>query len=245
MMVKMRLQKYLAEKGINSRRKCEEFIVQGKVKVNHSIVTKLGTRIDPIKDLVELEDHQIIGQDIDKLYILLNKPRGYLCTYHDPLARPTIYDLLKGINTKINYAGRLDYLSEGLVLLTNDGDLIYQLTHPKKEIEKVYIVKIKGIPDGEDLEKLEKGIPLSPIFTTGPCYVRILKKNKNSSILEVSIREGKKRQIRRMFLYLRLPVLRLKRIKIGVLSLDNLKSGHYRYLSNQEVRKLKNLYLAK
>jgi len=245
MMVKMRLQKYLAEKGIDSRRKCEEFIVQGKVKVNHVVVTKLGTRIDPKKDLVEFEDHQIVDQDIDKLYILLNKPRGYLCTYHDPFARPTIYDLLKGINIKINYAGRLDYLSEGLVLLTNDGNLIYQLTHPKKEIEKVYIIKIKGIPDNEDLEKLKKGVPLSPIFTTSPCHIRILKKNKNTSILEVTIREGKKRQIRRMFLYLKFPVLRLKRIKIGVLSLDNLKSGHYRYLGSQEVRKLKNLCFAK
>ncbi len=234
----IRLQKYLAEKGIDSRRKCEELIVQGKVKVNHSIVTKLGTRINPIKDLVEL-DHQVISQDIEKLYILLNKPRGYLCTYRDPLGRPTIYDLLKGIKTKINYAGRLDYYSEGLVLLTNDGDLIYQLTHPKKEIEKVYIVKIKGIPNSRDLEKLKQGIPLSPIFTTGSCRVKMLWKHMNTSTLEVAIREGKKRQIRRMFLYLKFSVLRLKRIQIGVLLIGNLKSGHYRYLSNQEVGKLK------
>lgn len=239
MMMKMRLQKYLAEKGIDSRRKCDELIVQGRVKVNHCFVTNPGTRIDPNKDLVELDD-QTVNREIKKQYVLLNKPRGYLCTYCDPFGRPTVYDLLVDIKTKINYAGRLDYHSEGLVLLTNDGDLIYQLTHPKKGIKKVYIVKIKGIPDSRDLEKLQQGIPLSPTFTTSTCQVKILRKSKNTSTLEVTIQEGKKRQIRRMFLYLKFPVLRLKRIKIGVLSLGNIKSGHYRYLNNQEVNNLKN-----
>ncbi len=242
MMRKIRLQKYLAEKGIDSRRKCEELIVKGKVRVNKSVVIRLGTCINPLKDLVEL-DHKSISKDIENVYIMLNKPRGYLCTYRDPFGRPTIYDLLKKIKIKINYAGRLDFLSEGLVLLTNDGNLIYQLTHPKKNIEKVYLVKIKGTPSDDDLVKLKQGIPLSSIFTTSPCKVEILRKNNNTSTLEVTIREGKKRQIRRMFSYLKFPVRRLKRIQIGVLSLGNLESGHYRFLSEQEVRKLKEYVL--
>ena len=238
-MKKIRLQKYLAKQGIDSRRKCEAFIVQGRVKVNHSIVTKLGTCIDPSKDIVEI-DHKRISQNIKKIYILLNKPRGYLCTYFDPFGRPTIYDLLKEIKTRINYAGRLDYLSEGLVLLTNDGDLVYKLTHPKKKIEKVYIVKVKGFPNNEELTKIEQGIPLSPTFTTSPCKAIILSKNMSTSTLEVTIREGKKRQIRRMFSYINYNVVRLKRIKIGLLTLKKLKTGHYRYLDCEEVKKIKN-----
>ncbi|MFW6148518.1 MAG: pseudouridine synthase, partial [Atribacterota bacterium] len=156
-MSKIRLQKYLAKKGIDSRRKCEELIVNGRVKVNHQIVQKLGTKVDPIKDLVEL-DNTIISEKVDRIYILLNKPKGYLCTYSDPFGRPTIYNLLEGVNTKVNYAGRLDYLSEGLILLTNDGDLIYKVTHPKKKIRKVYLVKINGITKSKDIKKLEKGI---------------------------------------------------------------------------------------
>jgi pseudouridine synthase len=237
-MKKVRLQKYLAEKGIDSRRKCEELIAQGKVKVNNSVVTKLGTQIDPIKDLVEFE-HRIISQDIKKIYILLNKPRGYLCTYRDPFGRPTIYDLLKNIKTKINYAGRLDFYSEGLVLLTNDGDFINHLTHPVKKIKKVYIVKIKGIPSVMDLDKLEQGIPLSKNFTTAPCKIKIVKKDNSSTILEVTLREGKKRQVRRMFSYIGLTVSRLKRIKIGVISLGSLKPGQYRYIKEREIMEFK------
>ncbi len=238
-MNKIRLQKYLAKKGIDSRRKCEELIVNGRVKVNHQIVQKLGTKVDPIKDLVEL-DNIIIGEKVDKIYILLNKPKGYLCTYSDPFGRPTIYNLLEGVNTKVNYAGRLDYLSEGLVLLTNDGDLIYKITHPKKKIRKVYLVKINGIPKNEDIKKLEKGILLSPNLTTRSSLIKFIRKNKHTSVLKVTLWEGKKRQIRRMFSSIGFTVLQLKRIKIGILSLENLKSGHYRYLAKQEVEKLKN-----
>lgn len=238
-MSKIRLQKYLAKKGIDSRRKCEELIVNGRVKVNHQIVQKLGTKVDPIKDLVEL-DNTIISEKVDRIYILLNKPKGYLCTYSDPFGRPTIYNLLEGVNTKVNYAGRLDYLSEGLILLTNDGDLIYKVTNPKKKIRKVYLVKINGIPKSEDIKKLEKGILLSPNLITRSSLIKIIRKNKHTSVLKVTLWEGKKRQIRRMFSSIGFTVLQLKRIKIGILSLENLKPGHYRYLDKQEVEKLKN-----
>lgn len=239
-MKKIRLQKYLAKQGINSRRKCEKMILDGFIKVNNSVVTKLGTCIDPLNDIVEINNIKIT-KSIDNIYILLNKPRGYLCTHGDPFGRPTIYDLIKNVETRINYAGRLDYLSEGLILLTNDGDLIFRLTHPKNKVEKLYIVKVKGFPEINDLTKFEKGIALSSTFITSPCKATILAKDKNSTTLKVSIREGKKRQIRRMFLHLGFSVIRLKRIKIGPLSLGNLKTGHYRYLDSEEIKKIRNI----
>lgn len=224
--------------GIDARRKCEELILQGRVKVNHSVITKLGTKIHPDIDLVEL-DNKIVSHHVKRITILLNKPKGYLCTHRDPFGRPTVFDLCQEIQTKMNYAGRLDYLSEGLVLLTNDGDLINQLTHPKKEIKKVYVVRIKGIPHENDIERLKQGIRIDSNFMTSPCQVKFLRKNINTSTLEVTIHEGKKRQIRRMFACLGFPVIKLKRIKIGPFSLGNIKSGQYRMASNQEMIHLK------
>jgi len=237
---RIRLQKYLANNGINSRRKCEELIISGKVKVNNEVITKLGTTIDPEKDVIQL-NNKIIRNENKHIYILLNKPIGYLCTYHDSFGRQTIFDLTKEIKIKLNYAGRLDYLSEGLVLLTNDGDLIYKITHPKKKIEKVYIVKINGIPERKDIEKLEKGVSLSPKIITRPCLLKMIKKNNNSSFFRITLWEGKKRQIRRMFSMIGFSVLKLKRIKVGILSLDKLKTGEYRYLRNDEIKKLKSI----
>lgn len=239
---KIRLQKYLANNGVDSRRKCEELIVSGKVKVNNEIITKLGTKIDPEKDVIKL-DNKIIKKENKHIYILLNKPKGYLCTYRDSFGRQTIFDLIKEIKIKLNYAGRLDYLSEGLVLLTNDGDLIYKITHPKKKIKKVYIVKINGIPEKKHIEKLEKGASLSPNIITRPCFIKMIKKKNSSSIFRITLWEGKKRQIRRMFSLIGFSVLKLKRIKIGTLSLDDLKVGQYRYIQNDEIEKLKNIIL--
>lgn len=237
-MTKIRLQKYLANNGIASRRKSEELILQGKVKVNSIVVTRLGTKIDTSTDIITV-NNRAIEKNYKKIYILLNKPKGFLCTRNDPFGRPTIYDLLKDIKVRINYAGRLDYFSEGLVFLSNDGDCIYKLTHPKKKILKTYIVKVKGFPDKEDLEKLEHGIPLTANFTTRPCKVTLIKKNKSTSVLKIVIHEGKKRQIRRMLSYIDYQVLELKRIKIADLTLDDLKTGQYRHLTPDEIRKIK------
>lgn len=220
--------------GINSRRNCEKLIVKGKVKVNNVIITQLGTEIDTNKDKIKV-NNKIVHKKVPRIYVLLNKPRGFLCTYHDPFGRPTIYDLLKKIKIKLNYAGRLDLDSEGLVFLTNDGELINQITHPKKKIKKVYLVKIKGFPNDNDLRVLTNGVPISHIFTTNPCQLKILKKNKNNCIVEISINEGKKRQIRRMFSYLGFQVLKLTRTQIGILNLKGLKSGQYRFLGKQEI----------
>lgn len=240
-MKKVRLQKYLANQGINSRRQCEKLIIDGRVKINNFTITKLGTCINPSKDVIEV-DNRAINQRTKRVYLILNKPVGYLCTQHDPFNRPTIYDLIGKIGTRVNYAGRLDYLSEGLVLLTNDGELIYKMTHPSNKIEKVYIVKIRGLLNNYELAKLREGIPISPNFVTSPSKACILKKHKSTSTLEVTISEGKKRQIRRMFSYLNYQVLKLKRIEIGPISLGNLGSGNYRYLTYQEVESIKTYF---
>ncbi len=164
-MGKMRLHKFLAQMGVDSRRKCEKLITDGRVKVNGIIVTKLGSEVDMDKDRIEV-DEQVVSKNIPKIYVILNKPKGFLCTHHDPFVRPTIYDLLKKIRYKLNYAGRLDLESEGLVFLTNDGELINHISHPKKEINKVYIVKVKGQVSDNNLKQLKKGIPITPFFTT-------------------------------------------------------------------------------
>jgi len=232
----MRLQKYLAIKGIDSRRKCEKLIVEGKVTVNDKIETKLGISIDPAKDIVKL-NNQILRADVRKKYIILNKPKGYLCTTKDSFGRKIIYELLPDVKEKVYYAGRLDYYSEGLVLLTNDGELINKLTHPKNKIEKTYLVKINKKITSEHLAEFEKGIPLTDLFTTSRCKIETI--DKNSNLLKIIIKEGKKRQIRRMFSYLNYKVLNLKRIKIGNLYLGNLKTGHYRVLKKEEIVNLK------
>lgn len=234
----MRLHRFLAQMGVESRRKCEKLIIQGKVKVNGAIITELGTKIDVNKDKIEVNS-KIIAKKISRIYLILNKPKGFLCTYHDPFGRPTIYDLLKKINNKLNYAGRLDLNSEGLVFLTNDGELINQITHPKKKIKKVYEVKIKGHLNENYLRQLEKGVPITPIFTTNPCQVRLLKTGRENSLLKISISEGKKRQVRRMLAYLGFQVLELKRTHIGILNMNNLETGQYRFLKREEIKKLK------
>ena len=238
-MVRMRLHKYLAKMGIDSRRKCERLILQGRVKVNGIVVTKLGLEVNVDKDRIEVNE-QVVSKNIPQIYLILNKPKGFLCTYYDPFGRPTIYDLLKKIRYKLNYAGRLDLDSEGLIFLTNDGELVNQITHPRKEINKIYIVKVKGQVSGNDLKQLEKGVPITPFFTTNPCQIKLLKKDKSHSLLKIIISEGKKRQIRKMFAYLGFQILKLKRIEIGILKIDGLKPGQYRFLKEKEIKELNN-----
>lgn len=239
-MGKVRLHKYLAGMEIGSRRNCEMLIQNGKVKVNNVIVTELGTIINTDSDTVKVYNKLITTKNILKIYLLLHKPKGFLCTYHDPFGRPTIYDLLKNIKNRLNYAGRLDFESEGLVFLTNDGEIIHKITHPREMVKKVYEVKTKGIPGDNDIRQLRKGIPIGPGIITSPCQVKILKKSLNSSILEITISEGKNRQIRKMLDYLGIQILRLKRTRIGILTIDGLKPGEYRFLGKHEIVKLKN-----
>ena len=237
-----RLQKYLAGAGIASRRKCEELILQGQVRVNNSVVTKLGTKVDPQKDIVEVKGKLVKYKEIKQYsYILLNKPKGYLTSLSDPFGRPTVLDLLKGVKERVYPVGRLDYNSEGLLILTNDGELTNALTHPSKEVEKVYIVKLKGIPSSENLKILSKGVTLKNNYKLSPCSIYLLNTINGNAILKIKIKEGKKRQIRKMAEYIRHFVLELRRIRTGPISLKGVKPGEYRYLNKEEIKNLKKI----
>ena len=196
-MEEKRLQKYLAECGIASRRKSEEYILQGKVKVNGKIITELGTKINPIKDKIEFEDKEI-KQEEKYVYILLNKPIGYVTTVNDQFNRDTVLDLVK-VKERIVPVGRLDMYTSGALILTNDGDFVYKVTHPKHEINKTYTVTIKGIIQEAEVEQLRKGVKIDE-YITKPAKVKILKidTEKNISRIEITIHEGKNRQVRKM-----------------------------------------------
>jgi len=237
-----RLQKYLAGAGIASRRKCEELILQGQVRVNNSVVTKLGTKVDPQKDIVEVKGKLIKYKEKKQYsYILLNKPKGYLTSLSDPFGRLTVLDLLKGVKERVYPVGRLDFNSEGILILTNDGELAYTLTHPTKEVEKVYIVKVKGIPSPEKLKILSKGVVLENNYRISPCNIYLLKITNGNAILKIKIREGKKRQIRKMGEYIGHFVLKLRRTQLGSISLKGVKPGEYRYLNKEEIKSLKKI----
>lgn len=236
-MEEIRLQKYLAQAGIASRRKAEEWIRQGKIKINHQIVTELGTKVIPGKDEIEYEGKLITMQKED-IYILLNKPIGYVTTAKDQFNRDSVLDLVK-VKQRIVPVGRLDMYTSGALILTNDGNFVYQVTHPKHEIEKTYTVTIKGIVQKEEVEQLKKGVNIEG-YTTSPAKVKILKTDtsKNQSRLEVTIHEGKNRQIRKMCEAVGHKVVALHRSKIAGIEVKDLPLGRWRYLTKKEVDKI-------
>lgn len=231
-----RLQKILSEMGITSRRKAEELILEGRVTVNGRIAT-LGMKADPDRDHIKV-DGKLLTRHVPKVYIMLNKPKNVVTSLHDPEGRPTVKDFLKGVKYRVFPVGRLDYDSEGLILLTNDGEFAHAVLHPSKKILKTYLVKIKGALEGEEIEKLEKGIKLGDVMTS-PARVRRIRKTESNLWLEMIIYEGKKRQIRRMLEKIGHPVLKLKRIRINGLELGELEPGTYRYLTPEEIKKIK------
>ncbi|MDI6605168.1 MAG: pseudouridine synthase [Thermoanaerobacteraceae bacterium] len=235
-----RLQKFLAECGIGSRRKCEQFIRDGFVKVNGKIVKELGIKVEPLEDKVEY-NNKIVKKSEKLIYIMLNKPTGYVTTVKDQFNRASVLDLID-IKERIYPVGRLDYNTSGLLLLTNDGALTYKLTHPKHEVLKTYIAEIKSIPSDIELEELRNGIIIDN-FKTSKAKIKILKIKDNTSIVEVQIHEGRNRQIRKMFDYIKHTVIKLKREKIGEIGLGKLKIGHCRYLNDKEINYLKKLCL--
>ncbi|MGI6225260.1 MAG: pseudouridine synthase [Peptococcales bacterium] len=232
-----RLHKFLAHAGIGSRRSCEELILEGRVKVNGLIITTLGTKVDPTKDIIEI-DNKKINKKEEMIYVVLHKPDGYVTTSKDPQGRPTVLDLTKGIKQRIYPVGRLDYATEGLLLLTNDGEFAYRLTHPKYQVKKVYQALVKGTPNERSLDQLRKGVLLEDGFTQ-PAKVKFLNSNNENTLLEIIISEGKNRQVRRMCKAINHPVLNLKRVQIGSLSLGSLPKGKFRLLTNYELKKLK------
>lgn len=228
----MRLQKYLAESGVSSRRKAEEHIAQGLVKVNGEIITTLGYKVNPATDIVLFMDQKIEPVQ-NHSYILLNKPAGYLSTCSDTHNRQTILDLLPN-NKRLFPVGRLDKDTEGLLIITDDGDFAYKLTHPKHKIEKEYLVTCNGKLDEATKTKLEKGVVIEN-KKTALAQIDIKKRDQNSTTLHITIHEGRKRQIRNMFEIVGHKVHYLKRIRIGQLTLDSLSTGSYRYLNDQEL----------
>jgi len=235
----VRLQKYLADCGITSRRKAEELILQGKVKVNGKIITELGTKITLNQDKVEFENKEIKPQN-DYVYILLNKPIGYVTTVKDQFNRDSVLDLVK-INKRLVPVGRLDMYTSGALILTNDGDFVYQVTHPKHEIDKTYTVTIKGIVQKEEVEQLRKGVKIED-YITKPAKVKILKtdEEKGQSRLEITIHEGKNRQVRKMCESIGHKVFALHRSKIAGIGVKDLPLGKWRYLTKAEVEAIKN-----
>ena len=232
-----RLQKYLAQCGVASRRKCEELILQGSVQVNGVTVTELGTKINPEKDKIKF-DGKDIKQAKKLVYILLNKPIGYVTTADDQFGRDTVLELVK-VKERIVPVGRLDMYTSGALILTNDGDFVYQVTHPKHEIEKTYTVTIKGIVQNSEVEQLRNGIKIDD-YITKPARVKILKTDteKDISRLEITIHEGKNRQVRKMCEAVGRKVLALHRSKIGGIGVKDIELGKWRYLTANEVQQI-------
>ena len=227
----------MAECGIASRRKCEELILQGKVKVNNQIVTELGIKIDPAKDVIFYNNNKLKNAE-ENVYILLNKPIGYVTTVKDQFNRDSILDLVK-VKERIVPVGRLDMYTSGAIILTNDGEFVYRITHPKHEIEKTYNVTLKGIVKKDDIEKLKSGVDIGG-YVTRECKARILKIDEEKCIsrIEIIIHEGKNRQVRRMCEAIGKKVLALHRSKIGKIDVKNLPLGKWRYLKEKEISNL-------
>lgn len=235
----MRLQKYMALSGVASRRKSEEMIKNGLVKVNNITITELGTIIDPDNDKVMVND-KMIKIESKKVYIMLNKPVGYVSTLRDEKDRRIVTDLIEGVPERIYPIGRLDADTTGLILLSNDGDLAFKLTHPSKKIPKKYIAIVEGTPNKKELEQIRNGILIDG-RKTAPANVKVSKKFDEDSILEIEIHEGRNRQVKKMCQAINHPVKKLKRVSIGEIELGGLNIGNWRYLNDEELNYLKNL----
>lgn len=236
----MRINKYLANSGVASRRKSEDLIIEGRVKINGKIIDDLSTKVDIENDVIEVDDKIIKLDNEEKIYILLNKPAGYITTAKEQFGRSSVMELVKDIKARIYPVGRLDYETSGLLLMTNDGDLTYAITHPKHEFQKVYIASVKGILTDEEIFKFKNGLKIEN-YTTASAKLKILKEdeNKNYTVCKIGIHEGHNRQVRKMFDAINHPVMNLKRVQLGKIKLDNLEIGKYRHLTNDEISYLK------
>jgi len=234
-----RLQKFLARAGVASRRQAEKMILAGRVRVNGAVVTELGTKVEPEQDRVEVDGNPVTLPEA-LYYYILNKPVGYVTTVKDRYAEKTVMDLVRDIPVRLYPVGRLDRDSKGLLLLTNDGEVAMALTHPRHQVEKTYRVTVQGVPTGETLGRLREGVLLED-GPPAPALVEIVGRKNGQTILEMTIREGRKRQIRRMVASVGHPVVELQRIRMGPLALDGLPEGAYRPLLPAEVAALRSL----
>ncbi len=232
----LRLNKYIAQAGVCSRRKADELIAAGKVKVNGSVMDQLGYRVQP-GDRVEAAG-RVLGGGEKKVYYMLNKPVGYVTTLSDEFDRPTVMELMADVEERVFPVGRLDYGTSGLLLFTNDGELAYRLTHPSRQIDKVYRARLNEPLTEEKLKQLRRGVDIGG-FVTSPAQVEVLKQNERGALVEIIIHEGKNRQVRKMFDAVGCRVLELERVALGGLTLGRLKPGHYRKLSREELAMLR------
>ncbi|MBQ4649615.1 MAG: rRNA pseudouridine synthase [Firmicutes bacterium] len=233
----MRINKYIAQAGIASRRKADELIANGNVKINGAVMKEPGYDVQD-GDRVEVNG-KLLGGPKKMEYVLINKPLGMVTTVEDDKDRLTVMECVKDIDARLFPVGRLDYNTSGALIMTNDGDLAYRITHPKHEVYKTYRARVAGVLSNEKLARLRKGVDIGG-FVTSRARVNIIKGNAHSTIVEISIHEGKNRQVRKMFAAVGNPVQELERIAIGEIRLGHLKTGHYRKLTKEEVEYLKN-----
>jgi pseudouridine synthase len=233
----MRLSKFLADAGICSRRKAEDEILGGAVKVNGSIVTELGTKAEPGRDRVEYKGRRVTPERAH-VYIMLHKPAGYVTTVSDERGRPTVMDLITDVGARVVPVGRLDYNTSGLLILTNDGALTYKLTHPKHEAKKTYVAVIEGALTSGLFAALQNGVNIDG-RVTAPAEVEIIDEREKTTMLKITIHEGRNRQVRKMFDALGRKVSSLKRVATGGVELGALPKGHYRHLTRREIDMLK------
>lgn len=232
----IRLQKYLAGCGVASRRKAEEIIVEGRVSVDGKVITAMGAQIDPATQEIRLDGKLVTAHD-DLLYILLNKPQGYVTTMSDPQGRPIVTSLLSGIKARLFPVGRLDLDTEGALILTNDGELAQKIQHPSYEVTKTYEAQVLGRPSEKMLQRLAQGILLEG-KKTAPASLMLIARQSGTSSIRITIHEGRKRQVKKMFQAIGHPVVHLKRIAYGHLFLQGLATGKYRILTPEDLKKI-------
>jgi 23S rRNA pseudouridine2605 synthase len=238
--MEQRLQKLIAAAGVASRRHAEELITAGKVTVNGEVIKELGSKADPEKDHIKVNGKLINPQlrSREKVYVLLNKPKGYLSSVSDPEGRPLVMEMLPPSLGRLHPVGRLDFNTEGLLLLTNDGDFTNFVTAARNRVEKVYEVKVKGVPTDSGIERLRRGIVLDDGTRTAPAKIQKLNETRTNAWYEILLHQGRNQQVRRMFELIGHSVLKLRRTRIGFLRDENLKPGQWRFLSPGEVRKI-------
>ncbi|HEY8076199.1 MAG TPA: pseudouridine synthase, partial [Labilithrix sp.] len=231
-----RIQKILARGGVASRRAAEQLITGGRVRVNGRVVTELGAKADARKDRVEVDGKRVVAED--RVYVVLHKPRGVVATMSDPEGRPTVRELLGEIGARVYPVGRLDFATSGVLLATNDGDFADGLLHPRKEVPKTYVLKVNGEMKEEDIEQWRKGVRLEDGMTL-PARVVLIRHEAGKTWLELTIREGRNQQIRRMGEATRFPVMRLARVEFAGVSAEGLRPGKWRHLTREELVALK------
>ena len=233
----MRINKYIAQAGIASRRKADELIINGNVKVNGAVMREPGYDVEE-GDKVEVNGRSVDNHQ-DKVDLLVNKPLNMITATSDDKDRETVMEIVKDVDARLFPVGRLDYNTTGALIMTNDGDMSYRVTHPKHEMDKTYRALVKGVISPEKAARLRNGIDIGG-FVTSRAKVKIIKGSRNSTLVEISIHEGKNRQVRKMFAAVGNPVQTLERIAIGEIRLGRLKQGHYRKLTKEEIEYLKN-----